>query len=1677
MDVGRVHGSGVAFYLSDGTGWTPMAGIANLSPTHGYRDAGTFPMVTGDFNGDGRTDVGRVHGSGVAVALSTGTGWTWMNGLPSFGPSQGCTSASIYPIFTGDFNGDGRTDVGRVHGYGVAFAVAVPSPSDLVSGVTSALGATTTISYTPSSAYRNTLLPFVLQTVSSVTTSDGRGNSYTVRHAYEGGLYDYTDREFRGFRKSTSHQMADSGSYESRTETWYHQDHTGKGLIEAQLATAAEGHTRQVNNTYTTTAPATGVTWPRLDRVETSVTDAGYAPYSTTVDYVYDPVYLTILEEHRYGMEKSEDIHTYMTYADLTGLSIIGKPSDVTVKGPSGSIVSRKWMDYSSTTGSLLTEEVCSSGTPATGCTGRNSTQNPRVSYAYSPEGNVTSVTDPRGLRTTFAYDATRTFATETVNPLGHTTSKTYDPATGKVMSLTPPHLQGTARAVTYTYDVFGRPAAETRPDGGSTTYGYHNIGNPSSQYVERVEHIVSGTEVIDHTSYTLFDGLGRVYSVWSSGPDGETIVTDTAYDALGRPSRKSRPYLKGIDTPVYTTVQYDGFSREIATTFPDGGRVLTAYQGLIRQVTDPRGNLTASTYDVNKRLRQVTDAAGTVTDYTYDTLGNLTKVVAAKGKPEQNVTAMTYDSLSKKTSMTDPDMGHWTYTYDRSGNLASQTDPYGQRITFDYDGANRLTRKAYTYYLDREAQSALKAYAITYTYDDPLIPYARGMLTKTTGASSGTKEDSVLALDIMQRVTKSRKMIDGESVTMARTYDSAGRTVTQTYFPDTMQAHTLSYTYDVAGNTVAVYDSVSGQDHVQYMVHNASGQPGYALYPKSDGSFLRTAYTYDARTGRLATLKTEKVGQGTQTVACGMLTDKPVVPYTYTCDRTLQAFSRQEDCTNACAETGTCTASAPASFSGSASADRGGGIYSVSASGNTLSFTCGYQTEWGYTTYACGSITSSTGTFSGSVSNDRGGNMYSVSASGNTLSFTGGYPSEAAGGYTTYACGSITYTSTPVYTCPFGSGYACDASQSCRRTGTCTAKAGEPECPDGYTLTGDTCLSHTCPLGSRYACSGTPVTCTGVSSGTGIPIQDLSYEYDLMGNVTKLTDTVNSITHTYTYDTLNRLTTARGEGEKGYSQSYSYDRIGNITYKSDVGTYVYNYADRPHAVRQAGGISLDYDRVGNMTKKARTDGPTLTISWNPDNKPVLIKKDGSSSIRFSYDSSGTRVKKENLRTGSTTTYFGDAYEKRDSTGVIHVYANGQRIASIRTDGTTLYYHTNHLGSSSVITDDKGNTKETIDYHPFGTYRVRQDLDASFPDANYTFTGQEDDDETGLYNYNARLYDPELGRFISADSLVPEPGNLQAFNRYSYCVNNPLVYVDPSGHWSLGDFFDDIGDFFRDYGPDILAGAVGAAVFVLTGGTATLGLATFCASIYGGMASGATSAALNGGGIEGILQGAVMGGAMGALGGGLYCGGVPSWALAAGGAGASVATGGLEGLGHYAAGFAGAMVGGSAAMAYRDVNKPVMLACEAVENQKIPSSNYLDRFVVRLKEQWNAMKSWSLVFGTGGSVGAGRVAEGSAFNAYNMEGKWVCFSKGTGVGFNNSGDVFVGILNLKAPVTANINGSYALVSLSVSVDPGSSTWAGITAGVGPGYPGGSVTRSETYCLKNNMTVDDILGSR
>lgn len=197
------------------------------------------------------------------------------------------------------------------------------------------------------------------------------------------------------------------------------------------------------------------------------------------------------------------------------------------------------------------------------------------------------------------------------------------------------------------------------------------------------------------------------------------------------------------------------------------------------------------------------------------------------------------------------------------------------------------------------------------------------------------------------------------------------------------------------------------------------------------------------------------------------------------------------------------------------------------------------------------------------------------------------------------------------------------------------------------YTYYPDTGKLHT--LLTQKLVGGSPVE----------TYQNLDYQnWDGKGNLVTLADLLNSITHSYTYDYLDRLLTANGAGTNPYSQSYQYDRIGNITYKSDVGSYSYTYSNKPHAMQSAGPFTFTYDANGNMTQKVESR-VTTTIQWDYDNKPTSITK-GSTTVAFTYDGNSQRIRKQSSVSG-TTLYFGELYETRAGVGTIHVFARNQR--------------------------------------------------------------------------------------------------------------------------------------------------------------------------------------------------------------------------------------------------------------------------------------------------------------------------------------------------------------------------------------------------------------------------------
>ncbi len=282
---------------------------------------------------------------------------------------------------------------------------------------------------------------------------------------------------------------------------------------------------------------------------------------------------------------------------------------------------------------------------------------------------------------------------------------------------------------------------------------------------------------------------------------------------------------------------------------------------------------------------------------------------------------------------------------------------------------------------------------------------------------------------------------------------------------------------------------------------------------------------------------------------------------------------------------------------------------------------------------------------------------------------------------------------------------------------------------------------------------------------------QQVQHTWDDAGNLVTRYDAVDEETENFTYDFLDRLTAASG----AYSRSYSYDAIGNIVSKNSV-SYTYG-SSRPHAVTQYGNTTYDYDANGNMVLRG-----DQTISWNSDNMPAAIA--GFDDLTtFVYDGDGSRVIK--TEDGETTLYVNEYYELNLTTGnATTYYYLGERQVALKAGENLRFVHQDHLTGTSLTTDSSGDLVARVKYYPYG--ETRSSSGALGTDR--MFTGQRLDG-TGLYFYGARYYDPVLGRFISPDTLVPNYINPQSFNRYSYCLNNPLRYVDPSGSMSLSAWF------------------------------------------------------------------------------------------------------------------------------------------------------------------------------------------------------------------------------------------------------------------------------------------------
>jgi RHS repeat-associated protein len=300
------------------------------------------------------------------------------------------------------------------------------------------------------------------------------------------------------------------------------------------------------------------------------------------------------------------------------------------------------------------------------------------------------------------------------------------------------------------------------------------------------------------------------------------------------------------------------------------------------------------------------------------------------------------------------------------------------------------------------------------------------------------------------------------------------------------------------------------------------------------------------------------------------------------------------------------------------------------------------------------------------------------------------------------------------------------------------------------------------------------------VTTKSGNTLLNLHYNFDNAGNILSVQDTARGETTNYAYDDLDRLLGASvATGGNQYSRSWTYDALGNMQTRIEQGAPT-NYSYDPnhkHAVANAGGAAYQYDANGNMTNR---NGDALT--YDAENHLTSVVK-GGVTTSFAYNGDGTRVKRSVSNAG-TMYYIGNYYEvyvpnSGTTTFNKYYYFGTQRIAA-KIAGTLFFFQGDHLGSSSVAMTQAGTSfysRQT--YFPYGAQRTTE---GSALPTDYAFTGQKSDDSTGLMFYGARYYDTTLGRFTQPDTIVPNPLDPQSLNRFTYVLNNPLKYTDPTGH-------------------------------------------------------------------------------------------------------------------------------------------------------------------------------------------------------------------------------------------------------------------------------------------------------
>jgi RHS repeat-associated protein len=1002
---------------------------------------------------------------------------------------------------------------------------------------------------------------------------------------------------------------------------------------------------------------------------------------------------------------------------------------------------------------------------------------------SYNSAGRLLSVTGRAGLAQTVSYDGSNRLSAVTEG-FGRTLTLSYD-ALDRLQSATDPNQSATQ----YGYDSSGRLATVTKADGSLRTYVYENASFPNAL-----------TGIVDESnnrfSTWTYDSQGRAASTTEANGAGATFLT---YNLDGS--------VKVTDAfGAVRTFSYGRHGNRNLVTGISGSKCPTCREGK------------ATAYNLAGFIVSRSDYNNRVTQYTNDNARGLeTSRTEAYGTPHARTIATQWHATYRLPTQIDEPGKRTTYTHDANGNVLTKTEldtatstvrtwtytynSYGQVLTADGSRTDAADVTTYTYYSCSTGYQCGQVHTITNglghvtsygTYNAHGQPLT---ITDPNGVVT------TLTYDLRQRLTsrtvgseltsfaywptgllKKATLPDGSY--LEYTYDAAHRL---TGINDA-EGNRIAYTLDAMGNRTAeqLYDPSNALTQTRTRVFNTLNQLWKEIGAAGTAN-VTTSYAYDnngnqtgiaAPLGRNTSQTYDELNRLTQ------VTDPllGVIQYGY------NALDQLISVTDPRSKVTSYSYNALGDLTQQVSPDTGTTTNTYDSGGNLATRTDARSKTATYAYDALNRVTSlayldqaiSYSYDSGSnqkgrltqVSDASGATSWTYDPHGRTLSRQQSMGITKTLSYAYDANGRL-----QTLTLPSGNaltyGYTDGKVTSLTLNGATTILSNVLYQPFGPTM-GWTWGNATLAV-REYDTDGkvTDIDSAGLKT----------YGYDDASRITGITDPANaSLSQSYSYDLLDRLTSATGTG---LNQGWSYDANGNRLSQTGSSSSTYSVASTSNRLTSITGAltrSYSYDNSGNTT----SDG-TATFIYNDAGRMISATKAGTTAT-YAINALGQRVKKT---ASGTSTYFvydeaGRLTGEYDNSGALiqeTVWFGDTPVATLKPNGggvNVFYIHTDHLNTPRRISRPSDNIIVwRWDGDPFGASAANDDPDNDAQSFVYglRLPGQHYDSETQLhYNY-FRDYDPAKGGYNQSDPIGLEGG----INTYAYAQGNPISYSDPLG--------------------------------------------------------------------------------------------------------------------------------------------------------------------------------------------------------------------------------------------------------------------------------------------------------